>query len=207
MRRLFLYGSRILLAVAVCMAFTALIYLILNLFFGQGSLHPIYWLAYSSITDDAIVGPLCGSVLIVWSAFAALAILSYRFKDFKPYAREGVLAVLGTLIAIVLMLGAYFIRFYQSGPEAGWETIDNVSLNAHTYHLLLYSGDWADSWTRNYHLYECDSLDIFCSEVTITPQIAGRISLDGKIGLVTDTAANTIVIESDGVTVFTYHSK
>lgn len=206
MRRIILYGNRLWFGASVLIAFVALIYLLLNLFFGQGSGHPIYWLAFTSRTDDLMWSLLCGSGIVTWGMFTFLAVLSFPFKAAKPFAHIGAKAALTTFAAGILMFGAYCVRFFQSGPLAYGQTVDNVTLNAHTYHLLLYAGDWDESWSRYYHLYECDGLDLFCTELTILPQSTGGIAPDvQEIHLLADTNSNTVSINANGAVTFTYH--
>jgi hypothetical protein len=204
----FLFGNLILLAVSGLLVFAALLYMILNLFFGQWSAHPIYWVAFSDNAEDLTVNGFFGAVLLIWAVFAVLAVMSYLFRQAKPYALLGAKAVFTTLVAVGLMFGAYFIRLFQVGPLAYWETVDTVTLNAHTYHLLLYASDWAESWSRFYHLYECDSLDLFCVELTTLPQSTGGITPDVRtISLVADPASNALSIEVNGTDAFVHYSR
>jgi hypothetical protein len=204
-RQIFLYSTRITLAVSVGMALAALTFVVIATFFGQSSAHPIYWLAFPSSIDETLVSLLCVSILFIWAAFAVLAILSFLFSALKPYAHSGAKAVMATLIAIALMFLGHFISFFQYGPLAHWETVESINLNGHTYHVLLYVSD--ESWNKYYYLYECDRFDLFCSKLKSIPQSNGGITPSvEKIRLIGDEASNTVTIEVNGAIAFTHRT-
>ncbi len=203
-----LFSHLLLLVASVLMAFSALIYLILNVFFGQGSSQTLYWLAFSPNADHLMINLSCGGLFIVGVALACLVILSNRFRTAKPYSRLRVYVLFATVLAAVFMMGAEFTRSLSLGWPAYWETVDSATLDTHRYHLLLYSSDWATSWGKYYSLYECDSLDWFCREVTFIPKRSAGDSPDVQtIRLVTDVTSNVIIVEVNGANAFTHYSK
>ncbi len=202
-------ANRLLFFLGIGITTAVIGYLVLKFTFGEGNPRIIYPIAFnSSVYMDLLSfsGVIFFGVLI---GFIVVAVLYGWFAKEKPNMKIGAKAVYLVHFALGLMCVAPFAFVFSpyGSPFRYWESLLMSPLGNSNYHLMIYSPDPSESQFY-YYLYQCDSFDLFCTEIYRESQFSvglevGNISKDSE-KLIPDAAANTIALEINGEIVYTH---
>ena len=184
-----------LLITALC-----ILYFVLLAFFGWNSDTVIYWLAISSKWVWELALPL----FFAWAAYFVLTLVLHRDTTEAVFRHYAARIVLLSFVASLVLCGTHFVAFWQTGVLGYREHVTTVHLATHTYYLQFYAPDAVERYSNRYDLYECP-LNLFCQVIYSVLKDNGITPPVEQIDLVPDNAANAILVQMNGSTIFTHH--
>jgi hypothetical protein len=204
-KRLVISANLLLFVGAALVLLISLLCLVSTIVFGEwNSSATLYWFTFFTHDYDNLMGSLFVAGMIVAIVFVIVVCVTWLLREDTRFNRIGASAVILLLLAWTLMVGSYFVRFFQFGPFSASENLQTVNLGDRIYHLLHFTYDATES--HYYWFYECDRFDLFCQKLAShLPLGCETRPCDDRKFLIVDLASKSISFQSYGKIVYTRH--
>jgi hypothetical protein len=202
-KRLVIGSHLLLFASAALVLLISILCLIVTIAFGEWNTNAtLYWFTFSGNAYDDLSGALFVAGMIIGIAFVIVVGATWLLKEDTRFNKIGAGAVILLFLAWMLMIGTYFVRFFQFGTFSASENLQTINLGDRVYHLLEFVYDVPGM--HIYKFYECDRFDLFCQELySEWPLGCETRPCDDRIFLIADPASKTVSFQSYGKIVYT----
>lgn len=154
------------------------------------------WVAYAIVRDTGLFP--CS---ILFAIAFTIAIAAWLWGKFTGYTfNPGFVQFM--LMAILLIAPIYLLGIGFSPQNSEFDSADSVNLNNHHYYLYRYWGWLGDPDTLE--LYECNQFALACKSVYRAPAAYYQ---DKNVVLIPDVTTNSLAIQVDNTTIYTYELK
>jgi len=201
LQRFFVRINRLLYGLILLMTLLSVADFVLLLAFGWGNTTVIYWLAMSGAQISAFALPL----VFICTVYFLINLTLFRKPTDVLLRRISARMLLLSLIAGAFLCGAYLVAIWQTGILGHHEHVAAVQLDTYTYNLQFNSPDYAESYTQNYRVYECQ-FSLFCREIYSVLKTTGGLSPDVEtIEMVPDVSAHMLYVNVNGTVALSHH--
>ena len=166
MRYILHIANKSLFVVAILALLISTAYILLIAFFGAGSKRIIYPIVFTTLTGDLwTLGVIIFFVVgIVFIALILMAGVTKTKFNTRIGAQAVLLMIFTNALPFVVSIALFILPGTYRSTFSEWENVSDANLNNHLYHLVYYTPDAVEG-SFYYHLYKCDSFNLFCEEI------------------------------------------